>query len=76
LIRMLIGILIALLAIAFSWFFVILVIPFAGILTGLPALLSFLVGIGVVMVLPTIIIIGIVFLFFLVPIKLIQNSRK
>ncbi len=75
-IRSLLGIVLVLLAIAFSWVFIFLVIPFTGILTGLSAVLSVLVFIGVFMFLPTLIILGILFLIFLVPIKLIQNSKK
>ncbi|GEM_PF-1902726 len=75
-IRAMVGIILVLLVIGFSWLFFLLFVPLAGILTGISAFFSFLFALGVFMVLPTLIIIGIVFLVFIVPIKLIQNSRK
>ncbi len=75
-IRWLVGILIGLLAIGFSWAIIVLVIPLFGVLTGISALFSVLVGLGIFMVVPTIIIITIIFFIIVVPIKLIQNSKK
>ncbi len=75
-IRFLVGLLLALFLLGLAGVWGILLVPVAGILTGVSALFSFLIALGVFMIWPTLILIAIVFLLFVFPIKIWQNRGK
>ncbi len=75
-IRFLVGLLLALFLFGLAGVLVFLIVPVAGILTGVSALFSFLIVLGAFMIWPTLILIAIVFLLFVFPIKIWQNRGK
>jgi len=75
-IRFLVGLLLALFLLGMVGGLGFLLIPVAGILTGISALFSFLFALGIFMIWPTLILIAIVFLVFVFPLKIFQNRGK
>lgn len=74
-IRFLVGLLLALFLLGLAGISGVLLVPVAGILTGISALFSFLFALLVFMIWPTLILIAIVFLVFVFPLKIFQNRE-